>query len=62
LGPLFLKGKQQGELALLCRQIEKRFGHLPEWASERIAGLPTDELEELGVKIFDARTLEEFLH
>ena len=44
LGPLFKKGlqegRQEGELAILRRLIEKRFGPLPGWASERLAALP----------------------
>src|SRR5215831_14314559 len=30
------EGRQEGEVAILRRQLEKRFGHLPSWAEERL--------------------------
>jgi hypothetical protein len=42
-----LEGRQEGELAILRRQIEKRFGNLPGWASDKLSSLPASELEDL---------------
>jgi hypothetical protein len=56
-----LEGKLEGELTLLRRQIEKRFGAIPDWAEERLTSRTATELEELGVRMLDARTLEDLL-
>jgi hypothetical protein len=65
LGPLFKKGlqegRQEGELAILRRLIEKRFGPLPGWASERLAALPACDLEDLSERLLDAKSVEELL-
>ena len=65
LGPVFQKGlqegRQEGELTILRRQIEKRFGALPGWASEKLAALPASELEELSERVLDAKSVEELL-
>jgi len=55
------EGRQEGEIALLRRQIEKRFGALPAWVEERLASRSTSELEDLGVRVLDAQSLEELL-
>ncbi len=41
------EGRQEAELAILRRQIEKRFGNLPGWASDKLSSLPASELEDL---------------
>jgi hypothetical protein len=46
---------------VLRRQIEKRFGALPIWASERLVALTVSELEELGERVLDAKSVEELL-
>ncbi|MGC9951405.1 MAG: DUF4351 domain-containing protein [Bryobacteraceae bacterium] len=69
LGPLFKKGlregrregRQEGELTILRRVIEKRFGTLPGWASEKLAGLRASDLEDLSERVPDARSLAELL-
>ena len=61
LGREFKRGVQEGELTVLRRQIEKRFGALPSWAEERLAGRTTTELEELSIRVLDAQNLEELL-
>jgi len=61
LGPLFQRGRQEGERAILRRLIEKRLGVLPGWASERLAGLPASALEDLSERVLDAKSLEELL-
>ena len=53
------QGVQQGELTLLRRLIEKRFGPMPQWAEERLAARSAAELEELGERVLTAKTIEE---
>jgi len=53
------EGRLQGELAVLRRQIAKRFGSVPSWVDERLLKLPIAELEDLSVKIIDAKTIDE---
>ncbi len=55
------EGRQEGELALLRRQIEKRFGNVPAWAEERLQARSPAELEDLGVRLLDIESLEELL-
>ena len=52
---------KRGELTVLRRQIEKRFGALPGWAEERLAGRTASELEDLSVRVLDAQSLEDLL-
>src|ERR1039457_1236016 len=69
LGPLFMKGRQEGrregrkegELAVLRRLIEKRFGALPGWASDKLTALPASELDDLSERVLDAKSVEELL-
>jgi predicted transposase YdaD len=55
------EGRQEGELAFLRRLIEARFGTIPVWAEERLATRSATELEEVGVRILRAESLEELL-
>jgi len=55
------KGLQEGELLILRRQIEKRFGPMPSWAVERLAMRTAPELEELADRVLDAPSLEDLL-
>ena len=55
------QGLQEGELIVLRRQIQKRFGALPVWAEERLTGRSTAALEELSVRVLDAQSLEDLL-
>jgi len=48
-------------LAILRRQIEKRFGSVPNWAEERLEKLSAKELEEVSVRLLDAKSLENLL-
>jgi len=61
LGPAFKKGLEEGELKILRRLIEKRFGPVPAWAEERLAARSTAELEELSERILEVPSLEELL-
>jgi Domain of unknown function (DUF4351) len=55
LGPEY----RRGELSFFRRQMEERFGPIPRWAEERIAGLSTSQIEDLGVRLLKAGTIEE---
>lgn len=61
LGREYKRGLQDGELTVLRRQVEKKFGPLPSWAEERLAGRSTTELEELSIRVLDAPSLEYLL-
>lgn len=53
------QGVQQGELTILRRMIDKRFGSLPAWVDERLTKLSSAELEELSVRFVDAKNIDE---
>jgi predicted transposase YdaD len=53
------KGRVEGERAFFQKLATRRFGTLPNWATERISQLGIGELEDLGVRLLDARSLEE---
>jgi DNA invertase Pin-like site-specific DNA recombinase len=55
------RGRQEGEAAILRRQLERRFGALPDWALDRIAAADTAALEEWGLRVLDAGSLEDVL-
>jgi hypothetical protein len=55
------RGRRKGEAAILIRQLERRFGALPGWATERIATADTAALEEWSLRVFDATSLDEVL-
>ena len=54
-------GIQQGELRILRRLLEKRFGPIPEWAEERLGGRSAEDLEALGIRLLEAQSLEALL-
>ena len=55
------EGRLEGEAALLVRQLKRRFGALPDWAGERIAAADARALEEWGLRVLDAGSLEDAL-
>jgi predicted transposase YdaD len=55
------EGRHEGELAVLRGMIEKRFGPLPERAVARLTECSMPELEELGLRLLDVKTLEDLL-
>jgi hypothetical protein len=52
-------GRQAGEAAMLLRQLQRRFGALPDWAAERVRAADVSTLEEWGLRILDAGTLDD---
>ncbi len=55
------EGLQQGEAALLLRQLERRFGPLPEAVRERVVGADTEILEVWADRVLESGTLAEVL-
>ena len=55
------QGLQQGAFTVLRRLIEKRFGPLPDWAEMRLAERNATELEDLSVRVLDAKSVEDLL-
>jgi hypothetical protein len=53
------RGRQIGEAALLMRQLERRFGVLPAWVAARVMVAETGALEEWGLRVLDAASLDE---
>lgn len=56
---LLEQGIQQGELAVLNRQLTRRFGPLTREVELRLQQAGTDELERWAENILEARTLDE---
>ena len=53
-----VEGRVEGESRLLKRQLERRFGLLPEWASERLGSAKEEELEAWSEAVLTAPTLD----
>ena len=53
------KGRQDGKAEMLTHQLQRRFGNVPTWASEKIAKAELPDLEAWSLQIFDAKTLDE---
>ncbi len=53
------RGEQKGEAKMLTHQLQRRFGNIPDWANERIAKAESSSLEEWGLRIFDAESLDD---
>ncbi len=51
------QGRQQGEAYLLLRQLQRRFGEIPQNFEETIRKLPVERLEDLGLALLDFNTL-----
>jgi len=60
-----LEGRQEGlhtgELTVLLRQIEKRFGALPRWVRVKLEDMPPAELENLSERVLEAASMDELL-
>ncbi len=52
------QGVQQGQAALLRRQLTRRFGPLPDWAEERLTQAELAQLEAWADRVLDADTLD----
>lgn len=47
------QGLQQGELAIVLRQLKRRFNEIPAEVEEQVQGLPSDRLEALADALLD---------
>ena len=56
------KSLPQGESQILCRQLTRRFGPLPEWAEAKLSQASTDQLEHWADRILDADSLDAVFH
>ena len=55
------RGEARGEAALLRRLLERKFGSLPAWALERLESGDASNLQEWGLRLLDAISLEQVL-
>ncbi len=55
------KRRRQGVTDLLVRQLQRWFGVLPGWATDRVLAADTAMLEEWSLRVLDAASLEELL-
>jgi hypothetical protein len=53
------KGRTQGQLGLLCRLLERRFGALPEWVPIRLAAATEPDLLRWADELLEAESLQE---
>ena len=52
------KGEVKGKSESLQRLLHRRFGSLPNWATERIAGVPAEQLDTWLDAVLDVENLE----
>ncbi len=57
----YLRGEKQGEVTLLRRLLEGRFGPLPEWAVQKLQTASDVDLERWAVRVLQAASLEDAL-
>jgi hypothetical protein len=53
------EGERKGEALILQRQLTKRFGTLPAWATDKITQAQSEQLEQWSLRVLEASTLEE---
>lgn len=56
------QGREQGTMTILLRQLERRFGTLPDWTRDRVAAAEAAELEEWSLRVLDAKALADVFH
>lgn len=67
IGPLVLRGRAEGQtagliegqLALLLRQVEKRFDEITPPVAKRTTELPSSQIEIAGLRLLDAIDMED---
>lgn len=55
------QGRHDGEVAVLLRQIERRFGSVPSLVRDRVAKMSVTEVESAALRLLDARSVEDLL-
>ena len=53
-----VEGRVQGKVRILNRQLERRFGALPQWATEKLTRATEQELNAWSDAILTMQTLE----
>ena len=53
------EGFQQGEVFVLTRLLTRRFGPLPDWATERLAQASREDLEHWAERVLEAQRLDD---
>jgi hypothetical protein len=53
------EGRHHGELAVLLRQVEKRFGSVPPQLRDRLEKMAASEVEAVALRLLDARSIDE---
>ncbi|MDR2789218.1 MAG: DUF4351 domain-containing protein [Candidatus Accumulibacter sp.] len=56
-----MRGREEGEAAVLARSLSRRFGPLPEWARERLRRGDAAQLETRADAALEVASLEEVL-
>ena len=56
---LLMQSRQEGEASILMRQLQRRFGSVPEWAQAVISEADSKSLEEWTLRFVDAQSLNE---
>ena len=55
------EGTHDGELRILRRLLQKRFGPVPAWVEERLGDRSAEDLEALSLRLLEAQSLEDLL-
>lgn len=53
------EGRQEGEVMMLLRQLQRKFGFLPETYRKRVEKADSETLLALGDKVLEAQTLQQ---
>jgi len=61
-GPKIRQGRVEGERTLVLRLMEKRFGPLEARLRERIESMDVGAVEDLGLRLLDAKNLRDLLN
>jgi predicted transposase YdaD len=56
-----IEGKREGTQEFLLKQLKQRFGELPTHAMTRLQTATLADLEEMGLRVLSASTLEDVL-
>jgi hypothetical protein len=63
IGPAIRKGLRQGrvegQVEIVLSLIQKRFGRIPPAVGERIAALKPPQLKRVGLRLLDAKRIED---
>lgn len=53
---------EQGQIELLLRLVQHRFGHVPDAVTQRIQAAQASQLKSWALNILDAATLDDVFH